>query len=366
MKRAIDSLSVARNVLWSSVFVGIVLVFGIVANILFIHDDWRYAAQRGNGDLTKDGRTNWETYKSEKLGFEIEYPKDVLSEAKDEAGNGFILKSFAITNDKALNTSSPNVQVWEDNIKDSPFNDAKKEIDAMRDYVQFTSLEETEIIGKPVYVVTYKLYGDNGPGTYKGNGVYRTYYFPSFNLSFGYADKNIDRNFSTIEQKMLSTIKITKTEDTVNSGVHKDEQYGFEFQYPKDILLVAKDEDKTQGIILDSYANAKVGEADSPRVQIIVKGITDSAYNDAKNEVDYAPAYAEVPEITGPETKQMGEKEVYITTSNRYDEGDNYGFSRSYYFPNFVLAFSYASHEADGGFGDLEQKIVSAIKFGEN
>lgn len=148
--------------------------------------------------------------------------------------------------------------------------------------------------------------------------------------------------------------------ELVSWEIYKDAKYGFEMKYPKDVFSLADSSEYAHGVFLKSYDVTSIEESNVQSMQIIVEGIKDSAYNDAKNKVAEAPAYATA---TGPETKQIDGKETFVTTYKLYDGGE--GIEKSYYFPNFVLTFNYANDEMEGKFRKIEEKIIPTLKFAE-
>lgn len=287
----------------------------------------------------------WETYRSDDLGIRFRYPKRLIVSADEVYGMTYVWteEDYKAYQDKDA-TASP--YFWLDiellgGKSLTEYLDTKKNIEDKKTFVaggqEVTSFHQ--------------------PGM--GSGTYH-YYLAAGNeaLAIGTSFADPGEDF----MRILSTLRFVDAssgEEISSWQAYSSRQYGFELRYPGNELSV---ENKTGG---DDVILASLSDDPSVPERVTVQAIRKSAYEDAKYDVDYSPAYAEVQEMTGPVSEQIGGTEVFVTIFRRYEEGDEYGFSRSYYFSDFVLTFNYADHSVLETGADIEKTMVSSVETSE-
>lgn len=145
-------------------------------------------------------------------------------------------------------------------------------------------------------------------------------------------------------------------DETANRKTYRNEEYGFEFKYPSDIIFIP--EQIQYAPILGSSATTNIEESPVYDLAIYIDNIKISAYEDAQNKVKDLPVYLEG---LGPYEQQINEILVYVVLTKLY--GGVQGLTRIYYFPNFVLKFSYANNVAEEKLKDIEQRMLSTFRF---
>lgn len=142
--------------------------------------------------------------------------------------------------------------------------------------------------------------------------------------------------------------------------VYTDEVYGFEIKYPGDILKAV--EKNKYGKILESFDITYIEESEIPKMHVSVEDIKTSAFQDAKNEAEEYSKNASF-QAEGPDEETIAGETVYVSTFSLYGGGE--GISCKYYFPAFVLVFSYADNYAEEEFRDTEKKMLSSMRLVE-
>jgi len=149
--------------------------------------------------------------------------------------------------------------------------------------------------------------------------------------------------------------KVVKDE-TADWKTYRDEEYGFEIRYPEDILFIP--EQVKYGPSLRSFSTTSIEESPVPDLAVYLENIKVSPYEDAQNKLKDLPVYLEGSE---PHEEKIGDSLVYVIVIKLY--GGAEGVTKSYYFPKFILSFSFANNTAENKFKNLEQQILSTFKF---
>lgn len=158
------------------------------------------------------------------------------------------------------------------------------------------------------------------------------------------------------ECKQIST---TIAEDeTADWKIYKNKEYGFEIKYPSDILFIP--EQVQYAPVLRSFSTTNIEESPVYDLAVYIDNVKVSASEDARDRVKDLPAYIEG---SGPYEEQISGIFVYVTLTKLY--GGLQGVTRSYYFQNFVLSFSYANSTAENRLKNVEQQMLSFFRLVE-
>lgn len=167
----------------------------------------------------------------------------------------------------------------------------------------------------------------------------------------GFWDKT--NEYYSIFDQILSTFKFVEEDEESKLKVYRDEKNNFEFRYPKDFLFSPK----YSPPILHSYLVTDIEGLPIYDLQVEIYNIEISAYEDAQKSIRYLPAHLE---SSGPNEKQINNILVYLTSIEAY--GGVRGVFRAYFFPEFILRFSYANTEAEGKLQEAENQILSTFQ----
>lgn len=145
--------------------------------------------------------TNWKTYRNEDYGFEFKYPSETMFVPEQPEKHEPMLRSFSA---KLIDAPAggghpkiPHLAVYLNEINISASADAKLRVQNPPFYIKAEGPDIEQIGGQEVYV-TLIIQTDGG------EGVWRSYYFPRFVLTFAFADIATENKFKGLELQILS------------------------------------------------------------------------------------------------------------------------------------------------------------------
>jgi len=178
--------------------------------------------------------------------------------------------------------------------------------------------------------------------------------FIKYKFSFEYRENKEEGEYKKIYSNEF-TIK-EKIVEITDWKTYRSEGYGFEIKYPEDILFVP--EQVMRGPVLRSFSTTSIEESPVPDLSVYLDNIKVSPHEDAQNKLKNLPVYLEG---SGPYEEKIGGFTIYVILIKLY--GGAEGVTRSYYFPKFILSFSFANNIIENKFKNLERQILSTFQF---
>ena len=313
-------------------------------------------------DFTLSEIEGWQTYRNEEFGFEVRYPSDYFYNAKQITENintlfyGQATKLFA--SDGYVNGEYvPTLLIIWHPLSIQAYQEKTKEYNQHFGYKQ-SVFEQVVVNGQNISVFDIGSFnmgilcsGMSALST-QGTGIIGLNYTKCEEENAAGLTQE-DRDLFT---QILSTFRFLESIGTSGWQTYRNEEFGFEMRYSPDILFTP--EQVQYAPILRSFSTTSIEASPAYDLAIYVGNIKVSAFEDAKNKVKDLPVYIEG---LGPYEEQIGDTRAYITVTKLYDGFE--GLSRSYYFPKFVLRFSFANNTTENKFKNVEQQIFSTFQF---
>ena len=327
--------------LWLALVVLVVVGAGGVAAYDNLKNDTNEQEELDSSDPVSSEVEGWQTYRNEEFGFEVRYPKewevsegmgnDVNFTLRDNEGN---FPEFTIVTNSYDSTSFSLLEA----SLDSYGLDQKQKSEILVDNSAATKISGYAVLdnGSPWHVI--RVIVENDGRIYEIDG---------------------DNTLEIFDQ-ILSTFKFTDSTDTSDWQTYRNEEYGFELEYPRDwyiTLVTARNQSEIPYIFIDSPESG-IGSAYSIYVYIHENPNSYSAMDFANKieKIKYESEHCDCPGFESEFETKINNIEAYelfevFTLDNVYME--------QIFFTNENLAFEAsfpAKRQSEGSW------IVGSVK----
>jgi hypothetical protein len=304
-----------------------------------------------------DETADWQTYRNEKYGFEVQMPNKWKTEELAGQDGQFDFKVSFFERNSEIETPGVNVVIRKNSVKNLD-NFVEQEIASS--VASFKEAYSIDIASKDIVRKEEKIGNVRGVRiVYGGAGATTVAFIKGDNI---FTITNSFREDDAIFEKIISTFKFT--DDTSIWQTYRNEKYGFEFQYPKKWFIDDSgllSESVRFYLVLSTYENARSFNLGNAPVDLetIFFGIT--AVDPKMTLDELKPVSNEVPAIQFKKitTKYNLEGRRVVFYSNDHPVGNH----TSAFFINAGNKFEFNLGTGSEDQSGLFDKILSTFRF---